>query len=211
MPNNYQHYSGARERLISFLTSLGYEAHPDEVYCPTTEHCWVDVAARRGQDYWAFEYKSRRDSIRRGLEQCRSYAKAFNYVVLVADRRRVTSSPYFGDFKRFGFGVWRHDGETFYRIFEPKRQSIATRSKRVVERQFRPRSVRDDNSCMPLPLWFQEPLVSSSSKGLTLQASGAVADAQVRHELSQAVDRDLRIYETRGTCQPSIEVHRPNS
>ena len=136
MPNNNGNYAAARKQLIRFLQNQGFNPHPGEVFCPA-EHCWVDVGALRGQDYWAFEYKSRTDSIRRGLEQCCSYSKAFNYVILVADRYRVTSSPYFYDFKRRGFGVWRHDGSKFYALLSPKRQPVKSKAKVVVERQFR--------------------------------------------------------------------------
>lgn len=136
MQNGNGSYPAARVRLISFLQERGFRPHPDEVFCPA-EHCWVDVGAIKGQDYWAFEYKSRKDSMRRGLEQCRSYSNAFNYVVLVADRYRVTSSPYFRNFKKLGFGVWRHDGARFYELLGPKRQSVTTKAKAVVERQFR--------------------------------------------------------------------------
>jgi hypothetical protein len=131
-------YASAREDLLNFLKSSGFKPHPLEVFCPSPKHCWVDVAAAKGPDLWAFEYKSRSDSIRRGFEQCRSYARAFNYVVLVADRHRVTSSPYFTKFKREGFGVWRHIGAEFYPIVPPKRRRWVTPQARgVVERQFR--------------------------------------------------------------------------
>jgi len=111
--------------------------HPQEVYCPASEHHWVDVAAVRGEDFWAFEYKSRNDSIKRGLSQCRAYAKAFNYVVLVANRRRTTSSPYFGSFKRNGFGVWSHAGDKFLPLLKPIRRAVLGGSRVVIERQFR--------------------------------------------------------------------------
>ena len=135
MSNSNGNYPAARKQLIAYLQNQGYRPHPNEVFCPG-EHCWVDVGAVRGQDYWAFEYKSRTDSIRRGLEQCCSYSNAFNYVVLVADRHRVTSSPYFSRFKRRGFGVWRHDGKKFYSLISPKRQPVRSRAKVIVERQF---------------------------------------------------------------------------
>lgn len=130
-------YRSARKQLISFLESEGFKVHPYEVYCPDPRHCWVDVAALKGQDFWAFEYKSRSDSMRRGLAQCHSYSNAFNYVVLVADRNRTTSSPYFGRFKRNGFGVWSHTLVGFHSIVEPARRTIARRSRSVIERQFR--------------------------------------------------------------------------
>ena len=130
-------YLSAREDLIRFLKSGGFRPHPREVFCPSTKHCWVDVAALKGPDLWAFEYKSRSDSIRRGFEQCRSYSCAFNYVVLVADRSRVTASPYFGKFKQEGFGVWRRIGSGFYSILPPKRRRVARTTQEVVERQFK--------------------------------------------------------------------------
>jgi len=130
-------YPSARVDLLRFLELGGFKPHPLEVYCPSLTHCWVDVAAAKGPDLWAFEYKSRSDSIRRGLEQCRSYSRAFNYVVLVADRQRVTASPYFSKFKREGFGIWRHIGGDFYSILPPKRRRVVPAARGVVERQFR--------------------------------------------------------------------------
>jgi hypothetical protein len=137
MPIQHPKYSTARKQLISFLQTEGFKVHPEEVYCPDAEHCWVDVAAVKAQDYWAFEYKSRTDSIRRGLDQCHSYAKAFNYVVLVADRYRATSSPHFGSFKQNGFGVWSHVGFRFHPLLKPQRRLTTRDGRAIVERQFR--------------------------------------------------------------------------
>jgi hypothetical protein len=123
------------------------------VYCPALEHCWVDVAALKGYDYWAFEYKSRNDSIKRGLEQCRSYSNAFNYVVLVADRHRATASPYFGSFKRNGFGVWSHRENDFNPLLQPRRRIVVRRSRAVIERQFR-RLTRYTNTDRKISDWF---------------------------------------------------------
>lgn len=137
-----QLYASARVDLVAFLKSNGFRPHPLEVFCPSTKHSWVDVAAVKGQDSWAFEYKSRADSIRRGLEQCRSYSRSFNYVVLVADRHRVTSSPYFGSFKKEGFGVWRHNANSFVSIIEPRRRLVSKEARHIIDKQFR--SVRQD-------------------------------------------------------------------
>jgi Holliday junction resolvase len=154
--SSHTKYEVARQQLISFLSAQGFKTHSDEVFCPSSEHCWVDVAALKEQDYWAFEYKSRTDSIRRGLEQCSAYAKAFNYVVLVADRYRVTLSPYFSRFMHRGFGVWRHDGTRFYPILRPKRHVVSRNAKVVVERQFRNmQRTFADKSDMPLSAWFE--------------------------------------------------------
>jgi hypothetical protein len=137
MSTDHQGYPAARKQLIAFLQTRGYTVHPSEVFCPTPNHYWVDVAAIKDQGYWAFEYKSRTDSIRRGLEQCTAYASAFNYVVIVADRHRVTRSPYFARFKQSGFGVWQHQGSLFHTLIPPKRRTAITQAKSVVERQFK--------------------------------------------------------------------------
>jgi hypothetical protein len=137
MTAKHPSYAAARKQLILFLRAEGFKVHPNEVYCPSPEHCWVDVAALKGQDYWAFEYKSRNDSIKRGLAQCQSYSNAFNYVVLVADRHRTTAGPYFSNFKRNGFGVWSHTRTGFNPLLKPQRRSVPTPRKAVIERQFR--------------------------------------------------------------------------
>jgi hypothetical protein len=147
-------YNAARGQLITYLRTQGYKVHPNEVFCPSGEHCWVDVAAIKGQDYWAFEYKSRSDSMRRGFHQCRSYAKGFNYVVLVADRNRVTSSPYFFRFRAEGFGVWRHDKLGFRQILQPKRRTTMKQVKRTVERQLRHLCDTSRTSSTSLSRWL---------------------------------------------------------
>jgi hypothetical protein len=155
-PDNYRYYSPARQQLVLFLRTQGYKPHPNEVYCPDPDHCWVDVAALKGQDYWAFEYKSRVDSMRRGLEQCCSYANGFNYVVLVVDRNRVTTSPYFSKLRTHGFGVWKHIGSRFYALLQPKRRAPLRNVKCVVERQFKGIGVRSvETKAVSLSNWLQ--------------------------------------------------------
>jgi hypothetical protein len=160
MSSTHPPYETARGHLIAYLHEQGYRVHPNEVFCPSGRHCWVDVAAVKGSDYWAFEYKSRSDSIRRGFDQCSSYANGFNYVVLVADRHRVTSSPYFPSFMSKGFGVWRHDRLGFRQILQPKRHTALTEVKRTVERQFRHLHESTERSVTPLSRWLQDPSVS---------------------------------------------------
>ena len=156
MSNDHPSYAAARGQLIAYLEAQGYKAHPDEVFCPSGEHCWVDVAALKGQDYWAFEYKSRTDSIRRGFDQCRSYANGFDYVVLVADRNRVTLSPCFHNFRVEGFGIWRHDRLGFHPIIQPRRRATIRNVKLVVARQFRRVQDVDETCIAPLSRWFDE-------------------------------------------------------
>ena len=156
MRNDHPNYQSARKQLILFLESEGFKVHPEEVYCPNQEHCRVDVAALKDEDFWAFEYKSRNDSIKRGLAQWRSYSKAFNYVVLVVNRNRATSSPYFSNFKRDGFGVWSHTVTGFHSLLRPERRTVVKRSRAVVERQFR-HMLRDgrQNLDRKISEWFQ--------------------------------------------------------
>lgn len=165
MGGNFRTYAAARGQLIAFLHAHGFWPHPNEVFCPA-KHCWVDVGALKDQDYWAFEYKSRNDSIKRGLEQCCSYAEAFNYVVLVADRHRATSSPYFAGFKRQGFGVWTHTPRGFYQLLNPRRRCVARRARAVVERQFRtlaPSATADSR----LTEWLPHPGSEAASSELS--------------------------------------------
>jgi hypothetical protein len=140
--------------LLAYLQTQGFKPHPNEVFCPSGDHCWVDVAALKGQDYWAFEYKSRSDSMRRGLDQCHAYANGFNYVVLVADRHRVTSSPYFSDFRSEGFGVWRHDRFGFQTILQPKRRATMRRIHKIVCRQFGRLVIGDSTTDTQLTRWL---------------------------------------------------------
>ncbi len=185
MPPNNRNYPAARKQLIAFLQNQGFTAHPNEVFCPAQEHCWVDVAALKGQDYWAFEYKSRNDSIKRGLEQCCSYAESFNYVVLVADRHRATSSPYFGRFKLNGFGVWSHTTNGFYPLLNPKRRCVIRKAAVVVQRQFR-RALPNMNPIADSRIteWFvPQPALRAAGSELReihsgLEASGATAAPQ---------------------------------
>jgi hypothetical protein len=149
-------YASARGQLITYLQTHGYRTHPDEVFCPSGKHCWVDVAALKGQDFWAFEYKSRTDSIRKGFDQCRSYAKGFNYVVLVADRNRITSSRFFRHFSGEGFGLWRHDRLGFHQIIPPRKRATIERVKLVVERQFRRVQILDETPIIRLSRWLNE-------------------------------------------------------
>jgi hypothetical protein len=155
MANDNRNYAAARGTLIAYLQAQGYLPHPEEVFCPSGKHCWVDVAALKGQDYWAFEYKSRNDSIRRGFDQCRSYARGFNYVVLVADRHRLTSSPYFHRFWAEGFGIWRHGPFGFQQILKPRRRSTIRNTKLTVERQFKHILSSREPCATLLSRWFE--------------------------------------------------------
>lgn len=73
----------------------------------------MDIAARMGSFYWAFEYKSETDSISRGLEQVKCYSEWFDYVVLVTERvLNHSKSELFWGLKTAGAGVWNYFPES---------------------------------------------------------------------------------------------------
>ncbi len=88
---------------------MGFSLYPEEFECLYSKHPLVDLAAKMGSFYWAFEYKSESDSISRGVRQVRSYSDWFDYVVLVAERGiNHTRSDLFWDLKRTGAGIWNY-------------------------------------------------------------------------------------------------------
>ena len=97
------------ESFKHFLIRSGYRVFPEELTCPTAKHPFVDVAARMGCHYWAFEYKSACDDIRRAVGQAQSYSTWFDYVVVVSERRldHRTSETYW-DLRKMGIGVWNY-------------------------------------------------------------------------------------------------------
>ena len=89
------------------LQGIGFTVYPTEFVCNSSIHPFVDIAAKMGAFYWAFEYKSQRDSISRGIEQVKCYADWFDYVVLVAERSiEHTRSKSFWRLASFGAGLW---------------------------------------------------------------------------------------------------------
>ena len=97
------------EGFKQFLIRSGYRVFPEELTCPTAIHPFVDVAARMGSHFWAFEYKSAYDDIRRAVDQALSYSEWFDYVVVVSERRldHRTSDTYW-KLRRMGVGVWNY-------------------------------------------------------------------------------------------------------
>ena len=96
-------YSSFKEYLIR----RGFTVYPEEFDCGNSNHPLVDIAAKTGSFYWAFEYKSESDSISRGLEQVECYSHWFDYVVLVSERLLDhTKSKYFWALRENGVGIW---------------------------------------------------------------------------------------------------------
>jgi hypothetical protein len=96
----------------AFLSTLGFTIYPVEFDCISSKHPLVDIAAKMGSFYWAFEYKSRNDSVSRGVEQLRCYSEWFDYVVLVSERAfDHRSNENYWSLKDLGAGIWFYDPE----------------------------------------------------------------------------------------------------
>jgi hypothetical protein len=92
-----------------YLDLAGFTIFPGEFDCIGSRHPLVDIAAKMGSFYWAFEYKSESDSISRGLEQVKCYSEWFDYVVLVTERvLNHSKSDLFWGLKSAGAGVWNY-------------------------------------------------------------------------------------------------------
>lgn len=121
------------------LSSLGFTVYPEEFDCIYSAHPLVDIAARMGAYYWAFEYKSQNDSISRGVEQVGCYRKWFDYVVLVSERMLDhRKSVNYWNLRRIGAGIWVYDPENDTRIVkaQPIILSPTRINRRLVERRF---------------------------------------------------------------------------
>lgn len=122
-----------------YLQRSGFLLYPDEFDCGNSNHPLVDIAARMGSFYWAFEYKSRNDNIGRGVHQVKSYSDWFDYVVLVSERpiRHIASSNYW-HLRSLGAGMWN-----YYPLLDkcimtknPLIQSPALDKRKLVARRF---------------------------------------------------------------------------
>jgi hypothetical protein len=104
------HSAQCYDSFKSHLIGKGFLVYPTEFDCAYSEHPFVDIAAKMGSYYWAFEYKSQADSVSRGLEQLRCYLRWFDYVVLVSERTfdHRTSENYWS-LKNLGAGIWFYD------------------------------------------------------------------------------------------------------
>jgi hypothetical protein len=91
-----------------YLRTQGFSIYPVEFECSGwTAHPYVDIAARMGSYFWAFEYKSKNDSVSRGVEQLRCYSEWFDYVVLAAERvLDHRKSDNYWELKNLGAGIW---------------------------------------------------------------------------------------------------------
>lgn len=122
------------------LPTLGFTVFPIEFECIGSAHPYVDVAAKMGCMYWAFEYKSMNDSVSRGVDQLRCYSEWFDYVVLVSEMEfdHRTSENYW-NLKELGAGLWNFDPLTLRKVerSNPTLQAPHKSNRRFVERRFR--------------------------------------------------------------------------
>jgi len=152
--------------LKSYLDGRGFTVYPSEIIVglnglpQTKEGFFVDVAAFKDGGYYAFEYKSLRDSIgsQRLLNQICNYSLSFDYVMVVAEvnengkRREASINPKRGSHMQqiisLGAGFWtvhlqnnpyKHDyGKTvFTEVLEPKLQHPNPDNKRYIEQKFK--------------------------------------------------------------------------
>ncbi len=119
-------YVGHYPNLASWLLTQGHAVYPMEMFCEPVrvynkEPSWfykngqphydyhdlygcVDVISMFGNKIWAWEYKSKNDSLRRGLKQLANYAKAFDYVCLVAEKPPI--NEIYEEYLALGAGVY---------------------------------------------------------------------------------------------------------
>ncbi|MHB8568121.1 MAG: hypothetical protein ACYC7D_11935 [Nitrososphaerales archaeon] len=146
----FQCYEGFKRHL----DARGFTVFPVEFECSGSDHPFVDIAAKMGGMYWAFEYKSENDSISRGLEQLRCYSEWFDYVVIVSERLiDHRNSLNYKQLKELGAGLWSFDRTSSKRIetANPKIQQPIRSNRNFVARRFRfltqrSRSVRQEIS-----------------------------------------------------------------
>ncbi len=138
-------------RFKQHLADLGFTVYPEEFDCINSEHPLVDIAARMGFQYWAFEYKSKSDSISRGVEQVECYQKWFDQVVLVSERilNHRTSENYWR-LRRMGVGIWIYDPATDKCIIKSQPNSWRAEpfQRKLVSRRFNSlTSIRRGRKC----------------------------------------------------------------
>ena len=122
------------------LEKNGFRIYPTEFDCGRSYHPLVDIAARMGSFYWAFEYKSWNDSIARGVEQVKCYSDWFDYVVLVSEKPiRHTDSKHYWNLRSIGAGIWNYHPLLDKCIItkNPTIQSPAKNNRKMVARRFK--------------------------------------------------------------------------
>lgn len=119
------------------MDSCGFTCFPRELRLVGEKHPLVDLAAYKDDAFWAFEYKSFADRLDRGVEQCNGYARWFNYVSIVIERRLTAKSKYYAICRDLGFGVLLRaiDGSWAWKL-DPKSQRPSKERLDYVRRKF---------------------------------------------------------------------------
>ena len=146
---------------ISFITEYlqmdGFVVYPTEIYCgidnvPHYPYRFVDAAAYKEGNFYAFEFKSSGDPLcsERVFKQIENYKVSFDYVILVAEiprkgRTGVTlnlKGKKIYDIIRLGAGIWilsiNNSTKKYVvkEIVKPKKQKPNLNNKRFIEKQF---------------------------------------------------------------------------
>ena len=135
-PQHRMCYSAFKE----YLSRRGFTVYPTEFDCGNSKHPLVDIAAKTGFFYWAFEYKSEADSISRGIDQVECYSHWFDYVVLVSERcLDHTKSKCFWELASSGMGIWNFfpSRDECHERKNPQLQHPDKESRNLVARRFR--------------------------------------------------------------------------
>ena len=145
-------YVGRYPNLTRWISSLGHRVYPYEMWCEPvavkdekpsynifsgeinvyeTHYLYglVDVVSYLNHNLWAWEYKSKKDSIHRGLKQVENYTRSFNFVCIVVadlammDRFVKAKEAHVRDIlKESGVGIIWQDQEIFKTIVSPEPQ-----------------------------------------------------------------------------------------
>jgi hypothetical protein len=131
------HIAMKHELLQQYLDQLGFTCYPRELKLEGEEHPLVDLAAYKRNNSWAFEYKSFGDWVGKGIEQCKCYARWFDRVSLVTERRLTTKSKFYENCKKLGYGILLRGIEGSWAWgLDPQLQHPSDRNRSYVLRKF---------------------------------------------------------------------------
>jgi hypothetical protein len=136
----YQPKERCYDRFKEHLAERGFSLYPREFDCVVTKHPLVDIAAKMGSHYWAFEYKSEFDNVSKSIDQLQCYSLFFDYVVLVSEKVfDHRSSINYWSLKKLGAGIWFYvpDQEKCIEKVFPEFQMPKSPFRRFVRRKFR--------------------------------------------------------------------------
>jgi hypothetical protein len=143
--------------IIEYLQMNGFIVYPTEIYCgidnvPHYPYRFVDAAAYKEGNFYAFEFKSSGDPLcsERVFKQIENYKVSFDYVILVAEIPRKGRTGFtlnlkgkkIYDILRLGAGICILSINSSTKkyvvkeIVKPKKQKPNLKNKRFIEKQF---------------------------------------------------------------------------